>query len=480
MIGSKLPRALLCIPFALSIFFESPRDRLEAGFPSGAGQGDKRDQTRHWREAESCGVACGYMLARLIGRRVEYDDAVSAIVIENGGTSLLALQQGLRKLGVAAISLKVKPKELDQIAMPVIAHMLPHHETTNAVGHYLLVLKVDDHFVQYIEPNYAASIETVPRNQFLRCWSGYLVAPTKTTAEKCVEFGLWCALATTISIAGFPVSRRMLNRVSAGLIRRFAFFFVAGLTGSLTLGCAQLSPSTHVVSEGLPQQSNIDGMSGLVAWNTEADLGPLPRNGFAEALFRIENQGDDEVRLRLGSPSCRCSQAWIEAESLKPGDSTIVHMRMQSRVHQAGPADARVYLEAEEKKWAEVLRVHALQLGANFPEYSYVLGGPQSLRSASVVGNLFLKEPAAAAELQVLLAGTGLERTVLVRKVQIGPPVEMPGCVRRECSFRIELVPGAQITERREIVIPIHVAIDGETETHRVRVNLLPTNKPTK
>src|SRR5579872_1388593 len=57
---------------------------------------------QHWREAQSCGVACGYMLARFLGAQVTYSDAVAAIPIEHGGTSVLALQQGLATLGVSA------------------------------------------------------------------------------------------------------------------------------------------------------------------------------------------------------------------------------------------------------------------------------------------------------------------------------------------------------------------------------------------
>ncbi len=134
----------------------------------------------HWREAQSCGVACGYMLARLLGSEITYDDAVAAIPIEKGGSSLLGLQEGLAALGVSATVLRAKPRDLDHFATPLIAHVLPRRETSNSVGHFLLVLRIDERSVRYIEPNYAASIETVPRSQFVRCWSGYLILPEST------------------------------------------------------------------------------------------------------------------------------------------------------------------------------------------------------------------------------------------------------------------------------------------------------------
>ncbi len=193
-------------------------DRLRADSQGRPKASNNSLQSGHWREAQSCGVASAYMLARLLGREIDYRDAVAAIPIEGGGSSLLALQQGLQTMGLSAAILKAQPAELDRMAMPVIAHMLPRREASNSVGHFLLVLHVDDHFVRYIEPSYAASIETVPRNQFLRCWSGYLVAPEsgKTVFERLLEFALWGVFATTISIGGFPEIRSIMRRVRAG------------------------------------------------------------------------------------------------------------------------------------------------------------------------------------------------------------------------------------------------------------------------
>ncbi len=245
----------------------------------------------------------------------------------------------------------------------MIAHVLPRRETSNAVGHFLLVLQIDDRSVRYIEPNYAASIETVPRSQFVRCWSGYLILPEsrKMSSQRSATFVLWGVIAASVSIGSFPLARWVLRHRPVFWWRRVKS--LAGLLVScVTLGCTALPANVSLSVE--QSASSVDGIVArpaspdalrLIAWNTDADLGVLPRDGAAEGLFRIENQGNSTVRLHLGSPTCRCSEARLEQETLVAGASTNVHMIMRSRPRQAGPADARVYIEAEGGAWAEAL-----------------------------------------------------------------------------------------------------------------------------
>jgi hypothetical protein len=246
----------------------------------------------------------------------------------------------------------------------------------------------------------------------------------------------------------------------------------------LSSGCGarQRDPGTADAPEQLPRTET--GCR-VVAWNTEMDLGFLPPSGSAEGVFRIENQGDSDVLLHLGSPTCRCSEARIEKETLRPGESTNVRMLMRSRPFQAGPADARVFVEADGGRWAEMLSVHAVELGANFPAYSYVIGGSTPVRKcASVGGDVYLKTSQALAKVDVPLVGTGLEPILAIRDARVGPPVEGPGCVRRECSFTIELKSQKSfVAERREVELPVLVTIDGETSRHRVRLTILPSGR---
>ena len=57
--------------------------------------------------------------------------------------------------------MQVEPGDVDALRMPVIAHTMSRQEGSGRMGHFLLVLEISDHFVRYMEPNYAASIEKV-------------------------------------------------------------------------------------------------------------------------------------------------------------------------------------------------------------------------------------------------------------------------------------------------------------------------------
>jgi Peptidase C39 family/Protein of unknown function (DUF1573) len=459
-------------------------NQLNAGPPPTLASRGEAPTTKHWREAESCGVACGYMLARFLGRDVNYDDAVAAIPVENHGTSLLALQNGLRTLGVPTSVLKAGPGELDRMAMPVIAHVFPRREISNSVGHFLLLLEVDGRWVRYIEPNYAAAIVTVPRTQFVRSWSGYLVvpAPKESRAERYLEIVLWGAFAATISIGVAPVGRAIVARPKWSRAARRLFSLGAVVVASVWIsGCTWSGTprSSELVAAG--PTSGMPKMPRPIAWNTDVDLGALPRGGAADALFRIENQGDAPLRLHLGAPSCRCSEAHLEREVVGPGESTNVRMVMRSRPRQAGPANAQVYVEAEGGNWAETFGVHAFELGANFPDYTYVIGGPSgAVRRASIIGNLFLKTPATTFKVDVPLTRVALASLIAVGHPEFGPPIEMAGCVRRQCTFTIGLDPKAKpVKERRDVILPISITIDGETSAYGVRVTVLPGDRPT-
>jgi hypothetical protein len=456
---------------------------LGAGPPQIQQSRGKPSASNHWREAESCGVACGYMLARFLGRDVDYDDAVAAIPVENHGTSLLALQNGLQRLGVSSSVIKAAPQELDRMRMPVIAHVFPRRETRNSVGHFLLLLETDGRSVRYIEPNYAAAIVTLPRNQFVRSWSGYLVvpAPKESRAERFFEIILWGAFAATISIGVAPVGRAIVARSEWSKVARRLFSLGAVMVACVWIsGCSRSETAGNLELEAAAA-SEMPKMPRPIAWNTDVDLGALPRGGAADALFRIENQGNAPLSLHLGAPSCRCSEARLEREIVAPGESTNVHMVMRSRPRQAGPANAQVCVEAEGGIWAETFAVHAFELGGSFPDLTYLIGGPsRGARQATVVGDLFLKDPASAYQVDVPLARLDLGSLITVSDVEVGTPIDMAGCVRRHCSFTIAVNSKAKpLEERRDVILPISVTIDGETSSYGVRVTVLPGERST-
>ncbi len=151
---------------------------------------------------------------------------------------------------------------------------------------------------------------------------------------------------------------------------------------------------------------------------------------------------------------------------------------MRSRPRHAGPADARVYVEAEGGSWAEALSVHAIELGANFPNYTYMIGGRAKVaRTASIVGTLFLKASSSEPKVDVPLGGTGLESVLVVQDIRVGPSVETSNYVRRECSFTLGVNPQDNVAQKRQdVLLPVRVTVDGEVLTYPIRVSILPAD----
>jgi hypothetical protein len=465
--------------YSLLAFALCASDRLSAEPQAAQVLGARPEEVHHWREGQSCGVACGYLLARLLGREISYEDAVKAIPIHSGGTSLERLKKGLAQLGVEASVVRAKPGDIDSLRMPVIVHTLSRQEGSGQMGHFLLVLDISDHFVRYIEPNYAASIEKVTRNEFVRCWTGYLIMPKYRTSR--AEWGIDAILSVILGatvVVGFRRDASVIvARMRPRLKRSIATVGLVLLIAGLSSGCEQ-TPLSLVPSAAIAgAKRRVYRPCQLVIGSTEVDLGILPKEGEATARFWIENQGDESVRLNLGAPTCRCTKATMEKSLLRPGEATWIRMSMRSRPDVAGPSDAQVYLTAEGQKWAETLHIHGIQWGARFPEYRYLVGGPTPSQTATITGSLYIRDAATMCRIAPSLAKTGLENALEIRDVQIGEPIAFPGYVERKCSFSVALRAAAgPLLVRRQVSLPISVRLGDTVTTREVCLSVLPTN----
>lgn len=439
--------------------------------------GRKGERSVQWREAQSCGVACGYLLTRFLDQAITYDEASAAIRIHSGGTSLEDLKKGLDSLGAEVSVVRAKPSDLESIRMPVIAHTLPREETVSHIGHYLFVLKVTDHFVWYIEPNYAASIEKVTRNRFLRCWSGYLITP-----KAMINRGAWgidlllsIVLAATI-VAGLHLDHPTL--VSRLRRRHCPKVVVLLVIASFSWGCGPTPLSLVGSSETGSEEWGRACPCQLIVETTDVDVGVLPEYGVATARFAIENAGALPVQLQLGAPTCRCTEVAIDKYDLKPGEATCIRMSMRSIAHTAGPSEAQVYVAAEDQKWATTLHIHGVQCGARFLEYRYALGGPTASRRATIKGNLFVRNAETKCSVIPSLAGTGLDQILQIEDVRISDPILRHGYVERTCSFAIAMrsTTAAFPVIRQNVMLPVAIRLGDSTMTQHVALAVLTTS----
>jgi peptidase C39-like protein len=126
-----------------------------------------------WRTANKCGQNCIYMLLKLRGASVRYDDVERRLPIAGEGTTLVALRDCLRSFGVASHIVRGTPEALVRANMPLIAHW---DEEGAPVGHFVVIMAANARGVQYLDGT-TAIIASLPMPEFQKKWSGYLLTP---------------------------------------------------------------------------------------------------------------------------------------------------------------------------------------------------------------------------------------------------------------------------------------------------------------
>ena len=70
--------------------------------------------------------------------------------------------------------------------------------------------------------------------------------------------------------------------------------------------------------EGRPRVETLDP--------PEFDFGLMAPGSEGEHVFRVRNVGDDDLRLRLGASTCKCTFGDLEREVLAPGEETDIKL----------------------------------------------------------------------------------------------------------------------------------------------------------
>src|SRR4051812_42235500 len=74
---------------------------------------------RHWREMKNCGVCSSYLLCRLHGIEVNYDQLRAEVPVTEWGSSLYDMKYACRRHGLDdAEVLRLGPKDLDDTLPP--------------------------------------------------------------------------------------------------------------------------------------------------------------------------------------------------------------------------------------------------------------------------------------------------------------------------------------------------------------------------
>jgi hypothetical protein len=172
---------------------------LGAGAPGGAAPAPSTTGIpRQERAKRECGLNSLYLLLRLAGHDVTYDQTREAVAISSRGTSLRELQQAASRLGVRTRVSRCSMAELLQTPKPVIAYLrLREGAPLAEPGHYVVVLNADEAGVEVLDSAFAGSFK-YPTSRWEVYWTGHILAPAAEIWTRPLTLtavvGIWVAL----------------------------------------------------------------------------------------------------------------------------------------------------------------------------------------------------------------------------------------------------------------------------------------------
>lgn len=425
-----------------------------------------------WRESASCGVTSCLIMGKLAGLPLTYDQCRSAIPILDGGSNLLAMKNGCGRLGLQLEAISSTPKEIGSIRCPYVAHLYPSEASKFKAGHYIVVLSLSSTHVTFIEPNWAPSIEQVPRTDFLRAWSGnLLIRPdlqdTPTLHGSIVGWGTVAAgAAWFLFFLGYQFKSWKFARRQASPTLAVGALMLLILT--VSQGCSESS-----ASDG-SDQTRASELFSLTAWKSEANVGAIANLEKAVAEFPIENTGSVPVDLEIGKPSCQCASATLSKPHIAAGETAILTMAMQNQ-GKGSFRSSNLIVTAKNHDWATAFTMKGLALGALFQPYDYhlVAGRPTLVR-----GTFYSREPN---DIRIIKAyfkqhkQNGAGTTVpIVGEPMIQSPKAVSGYCLREVTIPVQLSKPAATQQNFTLVIEVDVK--SSVQVHQCTLTATPQN----
>jgi ATP-binding cassette subfamily B protein len=128
-------------------------------------------------DASDCGAAALATVALHYRRPIGLQQMRDLAGTDRIGTNLLGLVRAAENLGFLARGVKASAEALPQAPLPAIAHV-----RNEVGGHFVVVHRLTRHGVVVADP--ALGVQTIPRDEFGRLWTGYLLllAPADDTA----------------------------------------------------------------------------------------------------------------------------------------------------------------------------------------------------------------------------------------------------------------------------------------------------------
>jgi peptidase C39-like protein len=124
-----------------------------------------------WRTANRCGANAAYIALRLNNIDADYDRVLERLPINERGTTLREMRDGLASFGLDVQVVRATPDSLRRCPLPVIAHF---EEQKEAGGHYQVIIQARSDGVLAIDGT-SANTGWIEMQEFREHWTGYLL-----------------------------------------------------------------------------------------------------------------------------------------------------------------------------------------------------------------------------------------------------------------------------------------------------------------
>ena len=150
-----------------------------------SGSVEAEDYAELTRRRLSCGLNAIYIMGRLQGVDVKYNDIARAVPLSEHGASLLHLKEAGIELGMPCRVQKYSLQELLDAPTPFVAHF---HKSASDIsnGHFVVVTSVSRNGIELIDGT-TGQRATFGFERFPVFWSGYVLEPRRDTALDAVN-----------------------------------------------------------------------------------------------------------------------------------------------------------------------------------------------------------------------------------------------------------------------------------------------------
>jgi hypothetical protein len=144
----------------------------------GAGRGwtDVPADDAIWRVKQRCPINTLYVVLRLYGKDVSYQEVLEQLPVGREGSSLTDMRDFAARHGLPARVQKLTPEKLAQVRFPVIAHL----EEENTSGHFVVLLQLGKNSegfpaLEYIDGT-TGMTGLMDALAFRRQWTGFVLS----------------------------------------------------------------------------------------------------------------------------------------------------------------------------------------------------------------------------------------------------------------------------------------------------------------